>query len=88
MHRHLIQPDENPESLSVWWEGSYLSITDKESGANIQLSGETAVEMARAIIRQDVYERLSQYQHVSLPLENAKWFADEVAEGNAHDHHQ
>lgn len=84
MHRQLIQPDENPESLSVWWEGSYLSITDKESGDCIQISGETAVEMARAILQQDKYECLSQYQHVSLPLENAKRFADEVAEGNAH----
>ena len=49
MTHQIMQPEDNPESLSVWWEGSFLSITDKTTGANIQLSGETAVELAKSI---------------------------------------
>lgn len=61
----LISPHDNPESLSVWWEGSFLSITDKTTGANIQLSGETAVELAKAIMKADQYEAIGTYECVS-----------------------
>lgn len=75
MSTQLLDPSENPEQLSVWWEGSFLSITDKESGACIQISGETAVEMARAILKADQYEGMAAFACVSLPA---------LKEGNAH----
>ena len=67
MDRQLISPQDNPESLSVWWEGSFLSITDKTTGANIQLSGETAVELAKAIMKADQYEAIGTFECVSRP---------------------
>ena len=65
MTRQIMQPADNPESLSVWWEGSFLSITDKTTGANIQISGETAVELAKAIMKADQYEAIGTYECVS-----------------------
>ena len=65
MTRCIVEPEDNPESLSVWWEGSFLSITDKTTGANIQLSGETAVELAKAIMKADQYEAIGTYECVS-----------------------
>lgn len=65
MTKLLIAPADNPESLSVWWEGSFLSITDKTTGANIQISGETAVELAKAIMKADQYEAIGTYECVS-----------------------
>lgn len=65
MTKLLISPHDNPESLSVWWEGSFLSITDKTTGANIQLSGETAVELAKAIMKADQYEAIGTFECVS-----------------------
>lgn len=67
MDRQLISPQDNPESLSVWWEGSFLSITDKTTGANIQISGETAVELAKAIMKADQYEAIGTFECVSKP---------------------
>ena len=65
MTRCIVEPEDNPESLSVWWEGSFLSITDKTTGANIQLSGETAVELAKAIMKADQYEAIGTFECVS-----------------------
>lgn len=65
MTRQLIDAGSNPESLSVWWEGSFLSITDKITGANIQISGETAVELAKAIMKADQYEAIGTFECVS-----------------------
>lgn len=65
MDRQLISPQDNPESLSVWWEGSFLSITDKTTGACIHLSGETAVELAKAIMKADQYEAIGTFECVS-----------------------
>ena len=65
MTRCIVEPEDNPESLSVWWEGSFLSITDKITGACIQLSGETAVELAKAIMKADQYEAIGTYECVS-----------------------
>ena len=65
MTKLLIAPADNPESLSVWWEGSFLSITDKTTGANIQISGETAVELAKAIMKADQYEAIGTFECVS-----------------------
>lgn len=67
MTRQLLDPTDNPESLSVWWEGSFLSITDKTTGACIQLSGETAVELAKAIMKADQYEAIGTFECVSRP---------------------
>ena len=67
MTRCIVEPEDNPESLSVWWEGSFLSITDKTTGANIQLSGETAVELAKAIMKADQYEAIGTFECVSKP---------------------
>lgn len=65
MTRQIMQPEGNPESLSVWWEGSFLSITDKAAGACIQISGETAVELAKAIMKADQYEAIGTFECVS-----------------------
>ena len=67
MTRQLIDAGSNPESLSVWWEESFLSITDKTTGACIQISGETAVELAKAIMKADQYEAIGTFECVSTP---------------------
>ena len=63
--RQIIDPQDNSEELSVWWEGSFLSITDKTTGACIQISGQLAVEMANAILKADRFEGLVQYGDVA-----------------------
>ena len=50
--QHLIQADENDESISVWREGyGYFSITDKLTGKVVELSPDLAEEIANAILK-------------------------------------